>query len=476
MVALAVGFTSCEDTSDLGIVQTNEQLPMIASDCATIAPGTSLSDAEWDIPALEAANKLTLDVAKTTDTKGLQENAKITYGFEFAADNTFKDAVAKEIGNDGVLGIDELDDIFREVFGMGPKPQTLWMRAQAYVNVGAEKFIVGDNTTRWQFVKSIVVTPIPKPMDEHYYFLSGATNWDLGQSSAIEMSYEQGVNIYDNPYFWIVIDAPADCYWKIAGQTAMDEQAATGNGWGMVLGGTVDGDDAQTGTLISENAQAYKIKDAGKYIVRINAMERTFSVAPATEALWTPGGGLNNWDIAASFPVPTNDFVNYSGYSYVGSEFKFSPYPNWNHGDYGKGAEDNMMAWRSNSGNISPLETGFVHINVSTGTCKFDIKPVGEFAMIGGFNNWGGSLYMTHDEKWQIWTAEVTCTSMQDGKNEFKFRNGENWDFNLGEYVDGNGVTHLVNNGGNLKFPAVGTYVVTLNLSTVPYSYTITAK
>lgn len=54
---------------------------------------------------------------------------------------------------------------------------------------------------------------------------------------------------------------------------------------------------------------------------------------------------------------------------------------------------------------------------------------------------------------------------------EFKFRANNGWDINLG-----GSLTNLVQNGDNIKFTGEGTYVVTLDLSAVPYTATLTKE
>lgn len=480
---IALGFTACDDTSDLGKMQINEQLPAVASDCVKIALGSAYDNSAWDLSKMSPEDKLTL--VSTTAVKDLPTGATVTYGAEFSATEDFSDCVKTEIPENGSLTVTELDNIFRELFGMGPKPHTVYCRYGAYVNDGSQKLWVGIGNAIWQQSKSVEVTPIPKPMEEHYYFLSGATNWDLGKDNAVEMSYMSGVNIYDYPYFWIVITTTdEDTYWKIAPQSAQDA-----SDWNAVMGADANGTAANEGTLIAgtpeKQAGAYVLKGKGRWIVRMNAMERTFTVVPASEALWTPGSGLNNWQPATSFPLPSNNGYEYNGYSYLGTDgFKLTTQPNWDGpGDYGEGVSSGWIAWKGDNGNIVPSISDFVAVSVNTGSWQISYAKITGFGLIGAFNDWkvDAVVAMSHDAAWQVWTADVT---VPEDKYLFKFINSNennewDWNHNLGNYKDADGKIHdqnLVNNGENLEFPGAGTYTVTLDLTTVPYSYKIVKK
>lgn len=295
-----------------------------------------------------------------------------------------------------------------------------------------------------------------------------------------------GVDIYDNPYFWIVLTTTKeDNYWKIAPQSAQDS-----SDWNALLGAPADGTEATAGTLVDNPEKgpgAFILKGIGRWLLRFNAMERTFTIAPANDALWTPGAGLNNWDPGTSFPLPTVDGQNYDGYSYLGNEYKLTVQPDWKGpSDYSQGFENGWIAWNGKNGNIVPSIMDFVHVSVNTGSWQISYAKINGFGLIGNFNEWklDKVVSMTHNENWQVWTADVTVVADAGNNYVFKFitSNGQGkyeWDYNLGNYKDSNDVVHenhLVQNGDNVNFPGPGTYTVTLNLSTVPYSYKITAK
>ncbi|MDE5651322.1 MAG: hypothetical protein K2I35_10075 [Duncaniella sp.] len=54
---------------------------------------------------------------------------------------------------------------------------------------------------------------------------------------------------------------------------------------------------------------------------------------------------------------------------------------------------------------------------------------------------------------------------------QFKFRANDGWDINLG-----GSISDLQQNGENISFTDEGTYVVTLDLSAIPYTATFTKQ
>lgn len=466
--ALLVSLAACDDDSDLGKMQINEELPRIATDCATIAPGDAYASAPWDLEKLTEGGVESLNLAVTTATKGLPENAIISYGTEFSATEDFANPVFKDL-SDGSISVTDLDDIFRKLFGMGPKPHTMYIRTEAMVHIGTQISIAGTGNECWQIEKAVELTPVPKPMEEKYYFLSDVTNWDLDPDKSIEMSHMEGadIDIYQYPYFWIVLDCTADkTYCKIAPESAVE----SGN-WDNVLG--VAKEEVMTsGTLAVGNSGAFIIEGPGRYIFRFNAMESTFTVLPATDALYTPGDGLNNWNPETAFPLTTSDYVNYRGFSYLGSGgFKLIVQPNWDGpGDYGSGSQEGWIKWGGSD--IVPPVTDFAFLNVSTGSWKIDYTAVSSVSICGGLtNDWAGDIPMTHDASWQKWSVVADFPA---NKLDFKIRANNGWDINYG--LKSGSSTILEFGGDNITVPAAGKYEIVADFSKAPFTVSVTPK
>ena len=87
--------------------------------------------------------------------------------------------------------------------------------------------------------------------------------------------------------------------------------------------------------------------------------------------------------------------------------------------------------------------------------------------MIGDFNSWGSSVAMTPSSDFLTWTGELTL----DAGQGWKFRANDGWDINLG-----GSLSNLVWNGDNISALGAGTYEVTLDLTTLPYTATAVKK
>lgn len=188
----------------------------------------------------------------------------------------------------------------------------------------------------------------------------------------------------------------------------------------------------------------------------------------APQYLYTPGNG-NGWGFGPdNMTLTTLDFTNYWGYAYLDGEFKFTGQPDWSPIDYGAGAEAGSLA--PAGGNLNSEGKGLFWLTVNIVDLKWTKAEIQNIGLIGGFaeSAWGSQINLTPSDDFRTWTGDVTMT----GDNlEYKFRSNDNWDINLGGSVD-----NLVWNGGNLSVPEPGTYAVTLNLATMPYTCTVVKK
>ena len=112
-------------------------------------------------------------------------------------------------------------------------------------------------------------------------------------------------------------------------------------------------------------------------------------------------------------------------------------------------------------------------MTVNIGSLTYEFLKVETIGMIGGFsddNNWSSDYaVLTPTDDLLVLTADVEFTN---ANTEWKFRVNSDWAVNLGAGEEG--VLSL--DGANLTAPGVGTYTITLDLRTVPYSYTAVKK
>ena len=155
-------------------------------------------------------------------------------------------------------------------------------------------------------------------------------------------------------------------------------------------------------------------------------------------------------------------------------DFKFSNAADWNHTNYGKTDVEGELSTDGGAGNLPCAEAGLYWCSVNIPNLTYTLTKIEKVGLIGGFNGWADVVAMTesitaaNDIKY---TGTIEVTSVENGGNEFKFRMTDDWAVNLGGTVD-----NLTNGAGNLKVEEVGTYEVVLDLSSLPYTCTVTKK
>lgn len=492
--ALAFAAASCDDKSDLGVIQTNSQETLMTVDGITITPAT-----EYNASAINLGNYQPGDVIPMltyTADATIPADAEITFDLELSgSDNyaSFIDVPLVKIENqENAFGIkaEDWDAAFRSLLGKTPNAHDMYGRIAAYINIGKQHSRLGDlNTWLGAPAHAINVTPVNLNINtEAEYYLYGDVCGD-DMSQAVKMNHSS-LSQWDDTVWSLAFEVPAgvaNFKWYVAPLSVKESGDTEG------LFGVEDA-SAKTGNLVM-NGVAGEITDgAGKYLLTVDMHAKTYTVMLALDGVWTPGNG-NGWGFANGM-LTSNDYITYRGYANLSGEFKIAGQPDWSPLVYGVGEKaltketdkDGNVFFTGNvdtkGGNIGMTgATGglyFVDFNVST--LVYTLYPVTTVGIIGGFedNNWAtDKVQLTPSEDNLTWTGEVTFT---DASTQFKFRMNEGWTINLGgNGADGNAVYNdLVDGGGNLVPPGVGTYNVTLSLVKGnvgdTYSVTFTAK
>lgn len=204
-------------------------------------------------------------------------------------------------------------------------------------------------------------------------------------------------------------------------------------------------------------------------VIKLDNVKGYFAASgPAgPEFIYVPGGG-NGWSFKTML-APDANCEFYTGYAYLKDEFKFTGAAEWSDEAGNWGAVDptgNQMQNGSQTNFKVPAKpgNGLYYISVNYPALTFRTTAIAKVGLVGEFNGWSAdnSVAMTPNDDFTIWTAEVAISG------EWKFCMNDSWDLNLGGAVD-----ELVQGGDNLK---VSGNVVTLNLSTIPYTCTVTTK
>lgn len=437
------GLASCEDSSDLGIQQTNPQEAIMEANGLTVAWQSPIQGNTLD---LNGFKEQAIPVITTVETVNLPEGATVDYQMQIAADADFTNAQTVDVENGAVL-CSAWDNAFKELYMKNPTARVNYIRFAAYVVDGAQISRLGGNDF-WYGAKELTVTPIDLqlPIEASYYLYAGGEYIKMNHSANHQ---------YDDPNFSIIVEvsgaqAQAGYKWQIANESHS-----------KVYGVSETGDPAElSGNLVLGGAEGV-INAAGTYKIEVNMLDLTYKISYAFTTLNTPGPA-NGWSFDNNMLLSTTDYITYSGYVYIQQEFKLAA-GSWDV-NWGMGATEGTLAL--GGANIKVASDGLYFVSANLNELTYSLNKISSIGLIGGFNGWGSQLNLTPSADFKTWTGEVTFTE----ETEWKFRMNDNWDFNLGGALD-----NLVGGGANIKSPA-GTYTVTLDLGKLPYSATLVKK
>ena len=297
--------------------------------------------------SLTASNGATIDMNNVTgETVNLfsttfeaPEGFTVT-GYELEVGATEEEVDVLPSDANGSIATADLVSLVESIYGKAPVERTLKAASTIYLSKDGESFYAHSN-----FV-DVKVTLITPDISQNYYLVGDFCGWD--EASMLKFSHSD-VNIYDDPVFTIKFTTTeANQYWKIIPQKNIDN----GEFWANpgVVGVAVDGDASMSGFLVTENAQAGKIEEPGKYIMTIDMMAGTYSITKQPLELYMTGsnygwGDVNNggtWLPMTPCYGSDEDFWTII-YLHEGEQFKFAPQAGWGD-DFGGQATVNDVA------------------------------------------------------------------------------------------------------------------------------------
>ena len=292
--------------------------------------------------SLTASNGATIDMNNVTgETVNLfsttfeAPEGFTVIGYELEVGATEEDVDVLPSDANGSIAATDLVSLVESIYGKAPIERTLKAASTIYLSKDGESFYAHSN-----FV-DVKVTLITPDISQNYYLVGDFCGWD--EASMLKFSHSD-VNIYDDPVFTIKFTTTeANQYWKIIPQKNIDN----GEFWANpgVVGVAVDGDASMSGFLVTENAQAGKIEEPGKYIMTIDMMAGTYSITKQPLELYMTG---SNYGWGATWLPMTPcygsdvDFWTII-YLHEGEQFKFAPQAGWGD-DFGGQATVNDVA------------------------------------------------------------------------------------------------------------------------------------
>lgn len=441
MAALALGFASCEDTSDLGKMQVNEQEPIAEANGLTLAASAAYNGTV----DLENTVGQQIDIASVAEFTGFPAGAEVSLKLAVAKTEDMADAKVLDL-KDGKVSSDALEDVIVGFYGISPEVVNPWMGVEAYVNVGTQQSRLGG-TDFYYLKKQVNVLPVDAKLDiENAYYFNGQ-----------KMEHSDLHPYVDNNFialFDVTADQAAAGYeWQIIPQS-QQANPDPAKCWGPGADGAL------------ELGAKGKITAAGKYRLVADMLAKTYTLTFAYEVLYTPGSG-NGWSQTASQQLYTVNYSEYFGVTRTGAdgdakgEFKLDATTDWS---MNWGLDNGVLT--PNGSNIVTEPAGLYWVVANLNSLEISMLLVQSVGIIGLNGDWDNDVAMTSSSDGLVWTGTMTAS----GDTEFKFRFNGGWDANLGGDMQ-----KLEMNGANIPVGS-GTYNVTLDMTKVPYTCTVTSK
>lgn len=477
-LVLSLGIVACDNYEEPNPKpQTNPQESVFES--ASIELNQASGDQAINLNEVNENNGK-VQLAQLGELAEFPEGYDLMLVAELSANEAFSNVaeVATTIDNNIVYANpDALDAGFHTALNsIAPVNRTVYIRYKGYATQGNTKIRLGGPDVYF-CPMNVVMRPFdPDFVIEDKYYLIGTCSDGSINSKAIEMT-NSGISPYDDPVFSVVVDitaaeAEAGYEWAVVPASTL----AAGSG--IVYGPEYD--DNLYGA--SGNLKAYEtvgvfgvIEEENKHLISVNMRPdegglHAYTWILAIPNLYTPGGA-NGWNQAASDLLYTSNYVDYEGFIHASGEFKFTSAPDWNHTNYGY-ASDGKLSTDGGAGNIPVAADGLYYAKANISALTYSLSPaITTIGIIGDAteNGWDASTPLTPSADFLTWTGTVTLKG-----GEFKFRANDSWDVvNLGGNLE-----FLSTDGGapNIPSPGEGTYELTLDLGSYPYTATLTKK
>ncbi len=466
---MSLGFAACDNYEEPNPApQTNPQSSILQT--SDVVAASKVVAEAYNLKALNDENS---DILVSDITvSGLPEGYTLKAVAQVSADgfaNYFEcPAVVEHVDSTTTYNVyvspDDVQGIYYDNVSHNPAQAKVAVRYALYTVSGKQEARVGGPENFYgPYDLNIVPFPASRVIEDEYYLMGTVSDGSV--AGAVKLQHSD-INPYDDPVFSAKFDITPGWVWQIVPASTLVDMNANGT----TIYGVVPGlENELSGDLLSfaDGGVPGVLNESFPYLLTVNMETLTYSFTLAIEQLYTPGNS-NGWSQTASQLLTTTDYVNYSGYAYLNGEFKFSTAPNWDGTNFGSTGVEGQLTGDGGAGNLNAPVAGLYWLNVNISNLTYSAVLCSTYGLIGDSTpgGWDASTPLTPSADFLKWTATVT---LKDG--EFKFRANDAWDINLGGEMN-----NLTPGGNNIKSPGAGTYEVTLDLSTVPYTCTLVKK
>lgn len=477
---LLMGMVACDDSSDLGVAQSNPQQNVLTLGGITIDPQGIFAGRTADLNSYEGRE---LPVLKYSSVDALPEGTTVRFDLEVADNMSYTNADVITLTPGEVYTVSEaaLSQAIYDFYGKAPLERDVYVRVAGYLLNGNECNKIQDaNLGEWFMAKEMNITPADPHLDIEatYYLVSSIDNFAFGEPMTHTDKHQ-----YDDPVFSAVISvtdtdlANGPVKWYIVPESAK----ASGNVANYYGQG-------ETANAMLKGGPAFEFTSPARYQIFVDMETLTVKRQYANDFLyfWIAG---SKW--GTNFRLSTNDYIEYEGVANPTNTWCLTGEQNLNSLVVVAGtAEDSSLTEGSISfGKAASLyfkKYGFFYYHVNLSEMTFKATEIESLGLVGGMTNWGNknddgtvtpdiALQPVNNEKTK-WEATMTITT----DTQWKIRANSAWDLaNWGALEGGDGEHtqgDLRKDGANFS-AAPGTYKVTVDFGTgdKPYNVTVVA-
>lgn len=427
MMALALGFTACDDIEDApGQPQTNPQLPIFSASSVTITP----SEAAQGLINLEQLRTSAEPICLGTVAAALPEGYSIDLKLQMALNGLFTDMVECPVTIENGQILTTADNLQGAYYKLTKNPAegAAAIRYEAYalatVGQGNSQVARIGGLDVYYGAGQLMLQPFKAENEiQAQYYVNGA------------QMFHTDINVYDDPVFALAVNAGANYEWTVA---TADNALTYG----------VEDPTLMKGNLVAGGDKGV-IANPGRYTVIVNMEKMTYNVIAAVDVLYTPGNS-NGWSGGSSQQLYTGNYIQYYGFAFLNGQYKYTSDPNWAGINYGATDVAGLLSDDGGAGNLGCDAAGLYWNEVNVANLHYAKYLVDGIAVQG--------TALTPSEDYLVWEGDVTLTGPftidVTGQKNLK--------------LGGNPGQLLV--GGAAIEGGTGTKHITLDLSTIPYA------
>ena len=261
-------------------------------------------------------------------------------------------------------------------------------------------------------------------------------------------------DLANGPYKWFIVPESQVGASSTSGCFGVPADAAAGALEGKLVKGGVAG----------------QIEDAGDYLLTVNMLTLEYKIMYTNEQLWVIGAYCGNkWNEGEVVRLTTMDNINYAGYMPITGPYMLSG--DWNYqGLQVRFAEEGKIVLKKTGKPFTMPATGKggYYAKVNLAELTYSDEFIETLGIVGGFSGWGGQpdVALTPNANFTKWEGDFTL----EEASEWKIRANSDWAISFGGSFEN---TYF--DGGNFNSQP-GTYHVTIDFTTSPYTTTVEPK